>query len=95
MPALEPRADAAVELDAGAVLHVRTGALGQRDAGDAGRDAGADRADPRHPDRRDAPPPLVGLVYPQREPMAPLTAALVTEAQRLGQAWMGSAAAAR
>ncbi|MDE2517702.1 MAG: LysR family transcriptional regulator [Rhodospirillales bacterium] len=29
------------------------------------------------------PPPLVGLVYPQREPMTPLTAALVTEAHRL------------
>jgi hypothetical protein len=28
--------------------------------------------------------PLVGLVYPQREPMTPLTAALVTEARRLG-----------
>jgi len=31
------------------------------------------------------PPPVVGLVYPQREPMAPATAALVTEARRFGQ----------
>jgi DNA-binding transcriptional LysR family regulator len=37
------------------------------------------------------PPPVVGLVYPQREPMAPATAALVTEARRLGEA-MGEAA---
>ncbi len=32
-------------------------------------------------------PPTVGLVYPQREPMTPLTAALVTEARRLAQRW--------
>ncbi len=37
-----------------------------------------------------AAPPLVGLVYPQREPMGPLTAALVTEAKRLREAWMAS-----
>jgi DNA-binding transcriptional LysR family regulator len=36
------------------------------------------------------PPPLVGLVYPQREPMGPLTTALVAEAKRLGKAWSGS-----
>lgn len=34
----------------------------------------------------DDDPPTVGLIYPQREPMTPLTAALVTEARRLGQA---------
>ena len=34
----------------------------------------------------DTDPPMIGLVYPQREPLAPLTAALVTEAHRLGQA---------
>ncbi|MGE0226687.1 MAG: LysR family transcriptional regulator [Acetobacteraceae bacterium] len=34
------------------------------------------------------PPPVIGLVYPQREPMTPLTAALVAEAQRLGRGWM-------
>lgn len=34
------------------------------------------------------PPPTIGLVYPQREPMTPLTAALVTEARRLGQVWL-------
>ena len=34
---------------------------------------------------RDDDPPTIGLVYPQREPMTPLTAALVTEARRLGQ----------
>ncbi len=28
------------------------------------------------------PPPVVGLVYPQREPLTPLTAALVAEARR-------------
>jgi DNA-binding transcriptional LysR family regulator len=33
----------------------------------------------------DAEPPMIGLVYPQREPLTPLTAALVTEAHRLGQ----------
>ena len=36
---------------------------------------------------RDDDPPTIGLVYPQREPLTPLTAALVTEAHRLGQAW--------
>src|ERR1700759_2321350 len=35
----------------------------------------------------DKDPPAIGLVYPQREPLTPLTAALVTEAHRLGQAW--------
>jgi DNA-binding transcriptional LysR family regulator len=35
------------------------------------------------------PPPLVGLVYPQREPMGPLTTALVGEAQQLGTSWLG------
>jgi DNA-binding transcriptional LysR family regulator len=33
----------------------------------------------------DTDPPTIGLVYPQREPLTPLTAALVTEARRLGQ----------
>ena len=37
----------------------------------------------------DTDPPMIGLVYPQREPLTPLTAALVTEAHRLGQAWGG------
>jgi DNA-binding transcriptional LysR family regulator len=36
------------------------------------------------------PPPTIGLVYPHREPMTPLTAALVTEARRLGQKWMAA-----
>ncbi len=40
-------------------------------------------ADPNGP-----PPPTVGLVYPQREPLTPLTAALVTEARRIGPGWM-------
>jgi hypothetical protein len=35
-------------------------------------------------------PPTIGLVYPQREPLTPLTAALVTEARRIGPAWMTS-----
>jgi DNA-binding transcriptional LysR family regulator len=35
-------------------------------------------------------PPLVGLVYPQREPMGPLTTALVGEAKRLSDTWMGT-----
>ena len=30
-----------------------------------------------------APPPTIGLVYPQREPLAPQTAAMVTEARKL------------
>jgi DNA-binding transcriptional LysR family regulator len=34
------------------------------------------------------PPPIIGLVYPQREPMTPLTAALVAEAQKLRRGWM-------
>ena len=38
----------------------------------------------------DTDPPMIGLVYPQREPLTPLTAALVTEAHRLGQARGGS-----
>jgi hypothetical protein len=29
------------------------------------------------------PPPVIGLVYPHREPLMPLTAALVTEARRI------------
>jgi DNA-binding transcriptional LysR family regulator len=33
-------------------------------------------------------PPTIGLVYPQREPLTPLTAALVTEARRIGPGWM-------
>jgi len=39
----------------------------------------------------EADPPMIGLVYPQREPLAPLTAALVTEARRLGQLRGGAA----
>jgi DNA-binding transcriptional LysR family regulator len=35
-----------------------------------------------------APPPAIGLIYPQREPLPPLTAALVTEARRIGPGWM-------
>ncbi|MDR3537537.1 MAG: LysR family transcriptional regulator [Acetobacteraceae bacterium] len=31
--------------------------------------------------------PTIGLVYPQREPLPPLTAALVTEARRLSRDW--------
>ncbi len=36
------------------------------------------------------PPPTIGLVYPHREPLTPLTAALVTEARRLGPGWMAT-----
>jgi len=36
------------------------------------------------------PPPTMGLVYPQREPLTPLTAALVTEARRVGPGWMAT-----
>jgi DNA-binding transcriptional LysR family regulator len=32
-------------------------------------------------------PPSIGLVYPHREPLSPLTAALVTEARRLSREW--------
>jgi DNA-binding transcriptional LysR family regulator len=42
------------------------------------------------PIKETAAPPLVGLVYPQREPMSPLTAALVAEARQLSQAMLGS-----
>lgn len=35
-------------------------------------------------------PPLVGMVYPQREPMGPLTTALVGEAQLLSKAMLGA-----
>jgi DNA-binding transcriptional LysR family regulator len=33
------------------------------------------------------PPPTIGLVYPHREPLPSLTAAVVTEARRLGSLW--------
>jgi DNA-binding transcriptional LysR family regulator len=35
------------------------------------------------PIRETEPSPVIGLVYPQREPLLPLTAALVTEARRI------------
>jgi DNA-binding transcriptional LysR family regulator len=35
-------------------------------------------------------PPTIGLVYPQREPLTPLTAALVTEARRVGPGWLAT-----
>jgi DNA-binding transcriptional LysR family regulator len=35
------------------------------------------------PIRETDPPPVMGLVYPHREPLLPLTAALVTEARRV------------
>lgn len=35
----------------------------------------------------DETPPMIGLVYPSREPLAPMTAALVLEARRLAQRW--------
>jgi DNA-binding transcriptional LysR family regulator len=35
------------------------------------------------PIREVDPPPVIGLVYPHREPLMPLTAALVTEARRI------------
>jgi DNA-binding transcriptional LysR family regulator len=35
-----------------------------------------------------SPAPTIGLVYPHREPMTPLTAALVAEARRIGPGWM-------
>jgi len=38
------------------------------------------------PDHDHHPPPMVGLVVPQREPMTPLTAALVAEARRVAGA---------
>jgi DNA-binding transcriptional LysR family regulator len=36
------------------------------------------------------PPPTIGLIYPHREPLTPLTAALVTEARRVGPGWMAA-----
>ena len=35
-------------------------------------------------------PPTIGLIYPQREPLTPLTAALVNEARRVGPGWMAT-----
>jgi DNA-binding transcriptional LysR family regulator len=35
------------------------------------------------PIREEDPPPVIGLVYPHREPLLPLTAALVTESRRV------------
>ena len=40
-------------------------------------------------------PPTIGLVYPAREPLPPLTAALVTEARRLSRRWADPAPAPR
>jgi len=45
------------------------------------------RAIPIHEDTK---PPTIGLVYPQREPLTPLTTALVTEARRIGPAWLAT-----
>ena len=82
---VEPAPTLQSELDGGAVHPCAHRALGQRDAGGAGRDDGPDDADPRRCRSTTTDPPMIGLVYPQREPMTPLTAALVTEARRLGQ----------
>jgi DNA-binding transcriptional LysR family regulator len=75
--------------------HVRTGAWSSVMPSQVAETLGLTEPIRAIPITETAPPPLVGLVYPQREPMGPLTAALVSEAQRLGQAWMGTAPSVR
>ena len=36
------------------------------------------------------PPPTIGLIYPQREPLTPLPAAMVNEVRRVGPGWMAT-----
>jgi len=88
---LEPRPT--LQSDSMLVLfsHVRTGAWSCVMPSHVAETLGLTEPIRAIPIAETAPPPLVGLVYPQREPMGPLTAALVSEAQHLGQAWMGSA----
>ena len=76
-------ADAGVRFDDGAVLACAHRPLGQRDAGGAGRDAGPDRALRSIPIVEPEATHTIGLVVPPREPMTPLTAALVAEARRI------------
>jgi DNA-binding transcriptional LysR family regulator len=92
---LEPRAT--LQSDSMLVLfsHVRTGAWSSVMPAQVAETLGLTEPIRAIPITETAPPPLVGLIYPQREPMGPLTTALVSEAQRLGLAWMGSAPTVR
>ena len=56
-------------------------ALGQRDAGVLAETMGLTKQIRSVP-IDDTDPPVIGLVHPQREPLTPLTAALVAEAHR-------------
>ena len=77
-------ADAGIQFDDPAVLPCAHRPLGERDAGEARRDA---RASPTRsaPSRSSSRKPCtpIGLVVPPREPMTPLNAALVAEARRI------------
>ena len=64
--------------------------LGQRAADIDGRGTAGDAMGPDAPIRavpiqESEASPVIGLVYPLREPLSPLTAALVTEARRLSE----------
>ena len=66
--------------------------LGERDAGEACRNTRADRAIRAIPIVAPEAVHTIGLVVPAREPMTPLTAALVAEAQRLAPSSMPGSA---
>jgi DNA-binding transcriptional LysR family regulator len=74
--------------------HVRTGAWASVMPAHVAETLGLTTPLRSIPIKDTAPPPLVGLVYPQREPTSPLTAALVTQAQLLSKRWLNSAVAA-
>jgi DNA-binding transcriptional LysR family regulator len=78
------------------ISHVRTGkwasvlpaiiADSLLSAGETGDKAGGEAGAPHIrsiPIREVDPLPVIGLVYPHREPLPPLTAALVTESRRV------------
>ncbi len=88
---LEPRPT--LQSDSMLVLfsHVRTGAWSSVMPSHVAETLGLTEPIRAIPIKELALPPLVGLVYPQREPMGPLTAALVGEAKKLSQAMLGTA----
>jgi hypothetical protein len=78
-------ADARIELDDRAVRACAHRTLGERDAGQARRDAGTDRTIRAIPIVEPEAVHTVGLVVPAREPMTSLSAALVAEASKLAR----------
>ena len=69
--------------------HVRTGRWASVMPAQARRNAGADRHHPRHPDHEPEAVQTIGLVVPAREPMMPITAALVDGgAARRAERWI-------